>query len=104
MHHGAAGEVHGVNLGPRVPDAVHRAVDAPDRVALGEVNDEHPEGHENKDGLELHAFRAEVTFFIIQQIMGLPTQPEIASSFAMAAKRLVAGFAASTVPEPPKIM
>ena len=48
MHHGAAGEVDGVDGGLGIPDAVHEAVDAPDHVGEREINHEHPEGDEER--------------------------------------------------------
>ena len=56
VHHGAAGEIDRFDLGVRVPDAVHEAVDAPDHVGEREINDEHPERDEQQDRGELHAF------------------------------------------------
>ena len=57
MNHRAAGEVDGLDGRVRVPHAVHRAVDAPDPVGEREVNNNHPERHEEHDSGELHAFR-----------------------------------------------
>jgi hypothetical protein len=53
---GTAGEVDGLDGGLGVPDAVHVAGDAPDRVGHREVDEEHPAEHEEHDRGELHAF------------------------------------------------
>ena len=55
MHDRAAGEVDRLDLGGRVPDAVHHAVGAPHHVGQREVDDEHPQHDEGHDGRVLHA-------------------------------------------------
>ena len=57
VHDRAAGKIKAVNLRVGIPAAIHQAVDAPDHVALREINNQHPQCHEHEDGLELHAFR-----------------------------------------------
>src|ERR1041384_6121784 len=52
---GAAGKINRMNPGVFVENTVHEAVNAPDHVGLGEIDDKHPEGHEETDGGKLHA-------------------------------------------------
>ena len=56
MHHRAAGEVESFDARVGIPAAVHHAIDAPDHVALREIHDQHPQGHEYENGREFHAF------------------------------------------------
>jgi len=55
VDHGAAGEVDGLDDGLVIPNAVHGAIDAPDHVGEGEVDDKHPEADEEEHGAEADA-------------------------------------------------
>ena len=56
MHHRAAGEIDGLDRRTGVPYTVHQAGGAPHHVGQREINQQHPQGHEEQDGRKLHAF------------------------------------------------
>jgi hypothetical protein len=45
-----------MDFGVGIENSIHQTVNAPDHVGLREINDEHPQRHEQEDGGELHAF------------------------------------------------
>ena len=48
VDHGPAREINGFDFGVGVGDAVHHAVNSPNHVRLGKIDDEHPQNHKQE--------------------------------------------------------
>ena len=57
MHNRASRKINCFNGSFGIPNTIHQPIDSPNHVSEREINHDHPEGHEEQDGGELHAFR-----------------------------------------------
>ena len=56
MNDCASSEIDRVNAGVFIEDAIHKTVDAPDHVRLREIDNEHPQDHEQANRGKFHPF------------------------------------------------
>ena len=54
MNHSPTGKVDCFDGGTCIPHSIHQAIDTPDHVGQGEIDDKHPSPDEEEDGREFN--------------------------------------------------